>query len=103
MKVAVVCSAALLTAPWSSLHHMPLPAPSDLAQDLVRSYRLLKRLQQSYQAEGSAEEWQSAMRIITDAAAARARISSSYIEKVRQLTADKTYLIDNGLCHEKER
>ncbi|MEV7952880.1 hypothetical protein [Streptomyces sp. NPDC088141] len=37
------------------------------------------------------------------AAAARARTSSSYIEKVRQLTADKTYLIDNGLCHEGER
>ncbi|MFG3403673.1 hypothetical protein [Streptomyces sp. NPDC048142] len=103
MKIAVVGSAALLTTPWSSLHHMPLPAPSDLAQDLVRSYRLLKRIQKSYQEEGSAEEWQSVMRIITDAAAARARTSSSYIEKIRQLAADKTYLIDNGLCHEDER
>lgn len=101
MKIAVVSSDALLTTPWSSLHHMPLPAPSDLAQDLVRSYRLLKRLQQSHQAEGSAEEWQSAMRIIADAAAARAKTSSSYIEKIRQLAADKTYLIDNGLCHEE--
>ncbi|WP_434598154.1 hypothetical protein [Streptomyces sp. A5-4] len=43
------------------------------------------------------------MRIITGAAAARARISSSYIEKIRELAADKTYLIDNGLCHEDER
>lgn len=102
MKIAVVSSDALLTTPWCSLHHMPLPAPSDLAQDLVRSYRLLKRLQQVHQAEGSAEEWQSAMRIIAAAAAARARTSSSYIEKIRQLTADKTYLIDNGLCHDEQ-
>ena len=102
MKIAVVSSTALLTTPWSSLHHMPLPAPSDLAQDLVGSYRLIGRLQQAHQAEGSAEEWQSAMRIITDAAAARARTSSSYIEKIRQLAADKTYLIDNGLCHEEQ-
>ncbi|MBK3583336.1 hypothetical protein JHN49_06230 [Streptomyces sp. MBT57] len=103
MKIAAVRSSALLTTPWSSLHHMPLPAPSDLARDLVRSNRLLKRLQQSKKAEGSAQEWQSAMRIITDAAAARVRASSSYVEKARQLTADKTYLIDNGLCHEDER
>lgn len=102
MKIAIVSSAALLTTPWSSLHHMPLPPPSALAQDLVRSYRLLKRLRQSCQAEGSEEEWQSAMRIITDASAARARTSSSYIEKIRQLRADRTYLIDNGLCHAKE-
>ncbi|WP_405824135.1 hypothetical protein OG705_28950 [Streptomyces sp. NBC_00838] len=102
MKVAFVSLAALLTTPWSSLHHMPLPAPSDLAQDLVRSYRLLKRLQQSNQAVGSAEEWQSALRIITDAAATRARTSSSYIEKIRQFAADKAYLIDNGLCYEDE-
>ncbi|MFE5859764.1 hypothetical protein [Streptomyces virginiae] len=100
MKIAVVSSTALLTTPWRSLHHMPLPGPSDLAQDLVRSYRLLKRLQQSHQVEGSEGEWQSALRIITDAAAARARINSSYIEKIRQLAADKTYLIDNGLCRE---
>lgn len=100
MKIAVVSSTALLTTPWGSLHHMPRPAPSDLAQDLVRSYRLIGRLQQAHQAEGSAEEWQSVMRIITDAAAARARTSSSYIEKIRQVAADKTYLIDNGLCHE---
>ncbi|MFC4506679.1 MULTISPECIES: hypothetical protein [Streptomyces] len=100
MKIAVVSSTALLTTPWGSLHHMPLPAPSDLAQDLVRSYRLIGRLQQAHQAEGSAEEWQSVMRTITDAAAARARTSSSYIEKTRQVAADKTYLIDNGLCHE---
>ena len=25
MKIAVVSSTALLTTPWSSLHHMPLP------------------------------------------------------------------------------
>lgn len=43
------------------------------------------------------------MRIITDAAAARGRASSSYIEKIRQLAADKTYLIDNGLYQENER
>ncbi|MCM2392605.1 hypothetical protein [Streptomyces albipurpureus] len=102
MKIAVVSSAALLTRPWNSLHHMPLPAPSDLVQDLVRSHRLLKRLQQSYQAEGTTDEWQSAMRIVTDAAAARARTSSSHIVKIRQLVADKTYLIGNGLCHEDE-
>ncbi|MGW3974243.1 hypothetical protein ACWEFD_33740 [Streptomyces ardesiacus] len=102
MKIAVVSSTALLTTPWSSIHHMPLPAPSDLAQDLVRSYRLIGRLQQAHQTEGSAEEWQSAMRIITDAAAARVRTSSSYIEKVRQFAADKTHLIDNGLCHEEQ-
>lgn len=102
MKIAVASSTTLLTTPWSSLHHMPLPAPSDLAQDLVRSYRLIGRLQQAHQAEGTAEEWQFAMRIITDAAAARARTSSSYIEKIRQRAADKTYLIGNGLCHEEQ-
>lgn len=101
MKIALVSSTALLTTPWGSLHHMPIPAPSELAQDLVRSYRLIGRLQQVHQTEGSAEEWQSARRIITDAAAARARTSSSYIEKIRQLAADKRYLIDNGLCHEE--
>ncbi len=73
MKIAVVSSTALLTTPWGSLHHMPLPAPSALAQGLVSSYRLIGRLQQAHQAEGSAEEWQSVMRIITHAAAARAR------------------------------
>ncbi|MFC8125452.1 hypothetical protein [Streptomyces sp. NPDC057302] len=103
MKIAIVGSTALLTTPWSSLHHMPLPAPSVLAQDLVRSYRLIGRLQQAHQTEGSAEEWQSAMRIITEAAAARVRASSSYTEKIPQLAADKTYLIDNGLYHEDER
>ncbi|MFJ8027830.1 hypothetical protein [Streptomyces sp. NPDC096311] len=102
MKIAVVSSTALLTTSWSSLHHMLLPAPSDLAQDLVRSYRLIGRLQQAHQPEGSAEEWQSAMRIITGAAATRARTSSSHIERIRQLAADKTYLIDNGLCHEEQ-
>ncbi|MFJ5071722.1 hypothetical protein ACIQC7_35430 [Kitasatospora sp. NPDC088556] len=103
MKIAVVSSAELLTTPWSSLHHMPLPAPSDLARDLVRSHRLLKRLQQAHQTEGTAHEWQSAMRIVTGAAAARAKSNSSYLVKIRQLAADKTYLIDNGLCHEDER
>ncbi|MFE6939582.1 hypothetical protein [Streptomyces chartreusis] len=102
MKIAVVSSTVLLTTPWSSLHHTPLPAPSDLAQDLVRSYRLIERLQQSHREEGSVEEWQSAMRIITDAAAARAKTRSSYTEKIRQLAADKTYLIHNGLCHEEQ-
>lgn len=75
---------------------------SNVPQGLVLSYRLIGRLQQAHQAEGSAEEWQSAMRIITDAAAVRARTSSSFIEKIRQLAADKTYLIDNGLCHEEQ-
>ncbi|MDX3020020.1 hypothetical protein [Streptomyces acidiscabies] len=102
MKIAVVSSTALLATPWSSLHHMPLPAPSDLAQDLVRSYRLIGLLQQAHPTEGSPEEWQSAMRIITDAASARAKASSGHIEKIRQLAADKTYLIDNGLCHEEQ-
>ncbi|NEA15431.1 hypothetical protein [Streptomyces halstedii] len=102
MKIAIVISAALVTTPWNSLHHMPLPAPNDLAQDLVRSHRLLERLQQTHRAEGTADEWQSAMRIVTDAAAVRARTNSSYLVKIRQLAADKTYLIDNGLCHEDE-
>ncbi|WP_327357757.1 hypothetical protein [Streptomyces sp. NBC_01304] len=101
VKTVVVSSAELLTAPWSSLHHMPLPAPSDLAQDLVRSHRLIGRLQQAHETEGSAEEWQSAMRIITDTAAARARTRSSHTEKIRQLAADKKYLIDNGLCQQE--
>ncbi|MGW0537605.1 hypothetical protein [Streptomyces sp. NPDC003032] len=43
------------------------------------------------------------MRIITDAAAARARTSSGYIERIRKFAAGKTYLIDNGLYHEDER
>ncbi|KAB7835714.1 hypothetical protein [Streptomyces mobaraensis] len=101
MKTTIVSSAALLTSPWSSVHHMPLPGPSGLAQDLMRSYRLIERLRQSHQAEGSAEEWQSVLQIITDAAAARARANSSYIENIRQFAAGKTYLIDNGLCHEE--
>ncbi|MFK0179592.1 hypothetical protein ACIQVR_26900 [Streptomyces xanthochromogenes] len=102
MKIAIVSSAALLTTPWNSLHHMPLPGPSDLAQDLVRSHRLLNRLQQTHRTEATADEWQSAMRIITDAAAARAGTSSRYLVKIRQLAADRAYLIDNGLCHEDE-
>ncbi|MFD8609500.1 hypothetical protein [Streptomyces sp. NPDC059631] len=103
MQIAVVRSTALLTAPWSSLHHLPLPAPSDLAQDLVRSHHLIRRLEREHRAEGSAEEWKSAMRIIADAVEVRARTSSSYIEKIRQLASDKAYLIDNGLCREDER